>query len=174
MSPFMPAKVSLAAAVSVAVLCLVGVPVFAASPPPEAATARADAEIPAAEIPAATLLQPADLARILRSPGDPKPIILQVGSHVLYGEAHIAGAEYVGAAGQTEGLQALRDRVRSVERDRLIVLYCGCCPWSKCPNIRPAYRALLSLGFSRVKALYLADNFGTNWVDPGYPVEKGR
>jgi hypothetical protein len=58
--------------------------------------------------------------------------------------------------------------------DTLIVIYCGCCPWSHCPNIAAAYDTLHGLGFRRVKALYIADNFGNNWVDAGYPVTKGR
>jgi hypothetical protein len=33
---------------------------------------------------------------------------------------------------------------------------------------------LSSLGFTRVKALYIADNFGTNWVAKGYPAAKNR
>jgi thiosulfate/3-mercaptopyruvate sulfurtransferase len=125
------------------------------------------------EIPEVARLQPAQLAQILLFPGSDKPLILQVGSHVLYREAHIAGSEYVGAAGQDTGLQALRDRVRALPRDQFIVIYCGCCPWSRCPNIRAAYRQLLSLGFTRVKALYIEDNFGSNWVDHRYPVAKG-
>jgi len=126
------------------------------------------------DIPAAQLLQPAELVQILNSSAGEKPLILQVGSHVLYAEAHISGSEYVGAGGQDSGRQVLRDRVKSLKRDQFIVLYCGCCPWGKCPNIRPAYHALTSLGFTRVRVLYLADNFGTNWVAKGYPVAKGR
>jgi thiosulfate/3-mercaptopyruvate sulfurtransferase len=30
------------------------------------------------------------------------------------------------------------------------------------------------MGFVNIRVLYLADNFGTNWVDKGYPVERGR
>jgi hypothetical protein len=29
------------------------------------------------------------------------------------------------------------------------------------------------MGFTRVKVLYIADNFGDNWVKPGYPVAAG-
>lgn len=126
------------------------------------------------DIPPAQRLQPAELVQILRTSAGEKPLILQVGSHVLYAEAHIPGSEYVGAAGQESGVQALRERVKTVPRDRLIVLYCGCCPWSRCPNIRPAYRELTALGFTRLKVLYLADDFGTNWVALGYPIAKGR
>jgi len=126
------------------------------------------------EIPPAQLLQPAELAQLLRSSGGEKPLILQVGSQVLYSEAHIPGSLYVGAAGQDSGLQALRDWAKALPRDRFVIIYCGCCPWNKCPNIRRAYQQLISLGFSHVKALYIADDFGTNWVAQGYPVAKGQ
>jgi thiosulfate/3-mercaptopyruvate sulfurtransferase len=129
---------------------------------------------PAASIPAADLVQPAELAASLKSATTQKPLILQVGSHVLYAEAHIAGSEYAGSAGQEGGLQTLRDRVVKLPKDASIVIYCGCCPWTRCPNIAPAYDQLRALGFSHVKVLYIADNFGTNWVDQGYPVDKGR
>ena len=127
-----------------------------------------------AVIPAAQLLQPAELAQILRSSSGDKPLVLQVGSHVLYAEAHIPGSEYAGAGAQDSGLQALKDRVKGLKPTQFLVLYCGCCPWNKCPNIRPAYQQLHALGFTQVKVLYLADNFGADWVDKGYPVAKGR
>jgi thiosulfate/3-mercaptopyruvate sulfurtransferase len=54
------------------------------------------------------------------------------------------------------------------------VLYCGCCPWSHCPNVHTAYQELQALGFTSVKVLYIADDFGTDWVDKGYPTAKGE
>jgi hypothetical protein len=48
------------------------------------------------------------------------------------------------------------------------------CPWSHCPNVAAAYEALLTLGFTQVKVLYIADNFGDNWVNLGYPAAKGQ
>src|ERR1700731_4427930 len=127
----------------------------------------------AAGIPPDRLMQPAELAGMLHTAGQ-RPLILQVGSHILFAEAHIPGAEYAGPGGQEGGLQALRDRVRNMSRDQFIVIYCGCCPWIKCPNIKPAYRELQSLGFTGVKVLYIANNFGTDWVAKGYPIAKGR
>lgn len=127
----------------------------------------------AASIPAAALIQPADLAASLKSPSGPKPLVLHVGFHVLYTQAHIPGSEYVGPASDEAGLQLLRNRVAKLPKDAAIVIYCGCCPWSDCPNIAAAYDALHALGFSRVKALYIANNFGANWIDQGYPVAKG-
>ncbi len=154
---------------SVVLLAVLCTRAHARSPHDESQTASARAEIPAAE-----LLQPKELEQLLRSSGGEKPLILQVGSHVLYAEAHIPGSEYIGAAGQDAGLQALQERVKGLERSQFIILYCGCCPWTKCPNIHPAYRQLHVLGFTRVKVLYLATNFGTDWVNKGYPVAKGR
>ena len=119
------------------------------------------------------LIQIDDLVTTLKSPGAAKPLILQVGSHVLYSQAHIAGSEYVGAASTEEGIQALRKRLASVPKNKAIVIYCGCCPWSHCPNIKPAAEALRSMGFSNFKALYIPDNFGTDWADKGYPTAQG-
>ena len=154
-----------------AVVCLAFLCARTHAQPPRSPSPTASAR---AEIPAAELLQPEELEQVLRSSGGEKPLILQVGSHVLYAEAHIPGSEYAGAAGQDAGLQALQERVKGLERSQFILLYCGCCPWIKCPNIRAAYQQLHDLGFTRVKVLYLATNFGTDWVNKGYPVAKGR
>ena len=131
------------------------------------------AHIPASSIPTADLIQPADFAASLQSTS-PKPLILQVGSHVLFAEAHIPDAEYAGPTNQEAGLQILKDRVATLPKDTAIVLYCGCCPWDRCPNIAPAYNQLHAMGFTHLKVLYIADNFGSNWVAKGYPVAKGR
>lgn len=125
-------------------------------------------------IPAAQLIEPADLAKILHASNAERPLILQVGSKVLFNEAHIPGAEYAGPAAKDAGLQALRQRVQPLPHDKFLVIYCGCCPWGHCPNIRPAYRELTALGFTHLKVLYLKDNFGTDWVAKGYPTTKGE
>src|SRR5437588_10940715 len=128
----------------------------------------------ATAIPASRQISPEDLVKRLRNSGNEKPLMIQVGSHVLYAQAHIPGSEYIGPASTEAGLQQLRKRVESLPRTNSIILYCGCCPWSHCPNVKPADDALRSLGFSNVKVLYISDNFGTNWVDKGYPTAKGE
>jgi thiosulfate/3-mercaptopyruvate sulfurtransferase len=124
-------------------------------------------------IPALRLINPDELVKILQSAKSEKPLMIQVGSHVLYTEAHIPGSEYIGPASSESGLQSLRKRVDPLPRDKFILLYCGCCPWSHCPNIKPADDALHAMGFANVKVLYIADNFGADWVEKGYPVAKG-
>ena len=128
---------------------------------------------PAASLPAAALMQPADFAATLNASATSKPLILQVGFRKAYLQAHIPGSEYVGAASEEDGAKVLRERVATLHKDSAIVLYCGCCPWSKCPNIAAAYEALQHLGFKNVKVIYIADDFGTNWVDQGFPTAKG-
>jgi rhodanese-related sulfurtransferase len=120
------------------------------------------------------LINPEDLVKLIQSPGKDKPLMIQVGSHVLFAQAHIPGSEYIGPASTESGIQQLRKRVDSLPRTKLVVLYCGCCPWGHCPNVKPADDALQSMGFTNVKVLYISDNFGTNWVDKGYPVAKGE
>jgi|SRR5579864_50337 len=118
------------------------------------------------------LINPEDLVKILQSSKE-KPLMFQVGSHMLFLQAHIPGSEYAGPAVNESGLQQLRKRVESLPRNKFIVLYCGCCPWNHCPNVKPADDALHAMGFTNVKVLYVADNFGANWVDKGYPTTKG-
>jgi rhodanese-related sulfurtransferase len=80
----------------------------------------------------------------------------------------------MGAGSSDAGQQKLRDRVKGLPKNTAIVIYCGCCPWGHCPNIHPAFQALHSLGFTNVKAVYIANDFGTDWVQKGYPVAKGE
>ena len=104
----------------------------------------------------------------------PKPLLFQVGSHMLYVQAHIPGSDYIGAGNTPEGIQHLQQRVSRLPKNAFIVLYCGCCPWSHCPNLNPAYEVLHQLGFTNVRVLYMANNFGADWVDKGYPIARGE
>jgi thiosulfate/3-mercaptopyruvate sulfurtransferase len=118
------------------------------------------------------LIQPKDLAEELSAAGSAaKPIVLQVGPNVLYRSKHIPGAGYAGPAAKPDGLDLLKNTVAKLPRDREIVLYCGCCPWDRCPNIRPAVELLQGMGFQRVRALSLPTDFKADWIDRGYPVE---
>jgi hypothetical protein len=119
------------------------------------------------------LIQPGELATVLQS-GKSKPLILNVGPRMLYAQAHIPGAEYIGPGSDAQAREALRARVKSVSKSQAIVLYCGCCPWSHCPNVHPAFKELFDLGFKNVKVLYIANNFGADWVNRGYPTERGQ
>jgi thiosulfate/3-mercaptopyruvate sulfurtransferase len=118
------------------------------------------------------LIQPDDLVKAMKGPQ--KPTVLYVGPKAFYQQAHVPGAEYIGATARPEGLEQLRTRSASIKHDAPVVIYCGCCPWDHCPNIRPAYDELHKMGFTNLKVLYLPGTFGTSWADKGLPVEKGQ
>lgn len=113
------------------------------------------------------LLQPKDVAAHLQG-----PLVIHVGFNVLYRAAHVTGSQYAGPASKAEGIELLKAAVAGQPKDREIVLYCGCCPWEKCPNIRPAFAALHEMGFTRVRVMAVPKDFKTDWDDKGYPTEK--
>ncbi len=116
-------------------------------------------------------ITPEELARVLRSPGSEKPLMFHVGFRVLFAQAHIPGSQYAGPGSNQAGLEALRKAVATTPKTKTIVLYCGCCPWERCPNLEQPWRTLVGAGFARVKVLFIPKNFGQDWVQKGYPVE---
>ena len=99
------------------------------------------------------------------------PAIFYAGPNVMFRSKHIRGSIFAGPGSRPEGLDLLKAAAGKLPRDREIVVYCGCCPWDHCPNIKPAMDLLKGMGFTHVKAMYLPENFKNNWIDRGYPVE---
>ncbi len=126
----------------------------------------------AATLDAKYQITPEDLLKQMQS--SKAPLILNVGPQKLYEQAHIKGSEFIGPGSNPEGIAKLKERVKALPKNAAIVLYCGCCPWGHCPNVDPAFAALQQMGFTNVKVMYVAHNIGTDWVDKGYPVEKGK
>ena len=119
------------------------------------------------------VLQPADFAAALRSPSAKQPAILCVAFPVLYRSRHIVHAVLAGPASKPEGIDLLKKAVADMPKDSDIVLYCGCCPMEKCPNMRPAYRTLKEMGFSHVRVLSIPTNMQADWYSKDYPSEAG-
>ncbi len=118
------------------------------------------------------VVPPEQFAPRIASAGAAGPLVIHVGFAALYHGSHIPGAKYAGPASKPEGLDDLKKAVAGQPHDREIVLYCGCCPWDKCPNIRPAFAALHDLGFKNVKVVMIPDSLKADWIDKGYPIEK--
>lgn len=123
--------------------------------------------------PAAQSLQPADLARELGDKNETPPTIVYVGFRTLFAGGHIPGATFHGSASTEQGLSDLKKWAEELPRTTNLVIYCGCCPLEKCPNIRPAFAALDKMGFKKLRVLVLPTSFATEWVDKGYPIQKG-
>lgn len=119
------------------------------------------------------VIQPAALAKQLQNSSN-KPLLLHVGFESLYVQGHIPDSKYCGPARNSDGIARLKTCLEGVSHKRAIVLYCGCCPWHECPNIRPAFEAVKKMGFTNLKVLYIPDNFGQDWVQKGYPVSSGE
>lgn len=126
------------------------------------------AQAPAA-IPLTDQIQPNVLAA-----NTSKALILYVGFPTLYKSNHIPNAVLAGPASNATGLTSLKQALEKVSKDREIVIYCGCCPWNVCPNIRPAFDLLKKMGYAKVKALVIESNLDENWIKKGHPVEKGN
>jgi len=122
------------------------------------------------EIPRTDTIQPDELVKEITIKG--KPIIVCVAPRFLYDGAHIPGALFHGPGSTTEGLADLRHWAQGTARDRAIVLYCGCCPIPRCPNVRPALAELHEMGFTNLKVLWHPKDFHTDCMEKGYPVEK--
>ena len=113
---------------------------------------------------AAQLMAPADLAAILENPNAQKPLIYSVGPGAL-----IKGSIDMGAAHEKENLDKLKTALSKLPQDAEIVIYCGCCPFDRCPNIRPAFKLLNEMKFTHAHLLNLEHNIRTDWVAKGYP-----
>lgn len=136
------------------------------------ASTRGFASPPAAQDPwpPSQLIMPWSLAKELQGTGK-KPRVVCVGVPTLYQSAHIPGAQMEGPASEAAGLAKLRQWARRASKDSRVVIYCGCCPFNVCPNVRPAYEALRKAGFTHIQVLSLRNNFLTDWMDKGYPIE---
>src|SRR3978361_1434614 len=89
-------------------------------------------------LPSDALMPPEQLASLLSKSNRPRPTLIFVGYHPLFIGAHIQGAIFAGPDAKPEGIEQLKAVVRNIPRAHPIVVYCGCCPFDKCPNIRPA------------------------------------
>jgi thiosulfate/3-mercaptopyruvate sulfurtransferase len=121
--------------------------------------------------PKADLLEAAALAQAIQSANP--PVVVAVPFAVLYRSKHILHAVDGGTGSKPEGIETLKKAVANLSKDADIVVYCGCCPMVKCPNIRPAYRALKELGFTHVRVLNVPTNMHEDWYSKGYPYEPG-
>jgi hypothetical protein len=118
-------------------------------------------------------VQAVDLARELTDKSSTLPTVVYVGFHTLFGGGHIPGASFHGSASSEQGLSDLKKWADTLPRSADLVIYCGCCPIEKCPNIRPAFAALRDMGFKKLRVLVLPTSFAVDWVDKGYPTQKG-
>ena len=111
------------------------------------------------------LMEPEGLAGLLNTSKE-VPVMFNIGPL-----ADIKGAVHVGSTANKAGLDILSRLAAKVPKDKMVVLYCGCCPFRNCPNIRPAFNLLKEQGYKNIRLLNLKHNLKVDWTDNGYPME---
>jgi thiosulfate/3-mercaptopyruvate sulfurtransferase len=123
----------------------------------------------------AETVKPADLVKEMTDgKGANRPVVVCTGFRILYEGAHIPGAVFHGPASKPEGLDDLKKWAQGIPRSSKVVVYCGCCPFDHCPNIRPAFETLHAMGFQHSRVLVLPNNFAKDWVGQRYAYDKGK
>ena len=112
------------------------------------------------------LMEPSELANTINSKKD-IPVIISIGPG-----ATIPNSIDVGMVNTKEGLDKLKTQLNDLSKDKKIIIYCGCCPYEHCPNVRPAIDALKEMKFTNYYLLDLPHNIKKDWIDKGYPASK--
>lgn len=110
------------------------------------------------------LMEPSVLASRISQAKANNILIMAVGPDAL-----IKGSIDIGDTHEQSKLKKLKNYLKNVPKDKEVVIYCGCCPFDRCPNVRPAFRALKEMGFKNSKLLNLPKNIKANWLDKNYP-----
>ena len=109
------------------------------------------------------LMAPAALAKVMEAKKE-VPVVVSVGPGAL-----IPNSVDIGPANEEENLAELKKLLAGKKKDSKVVVYCGCCPFDRCPNVRPAIQVLKDAGFTNYYLLNLKTNLKTDWIDKGYP-----
>lgn len=112
------------------------------------------------------LMPTKELADKITTNAKDKPLIFNVGPM-----ENIKGAQAVGAATNATFSTKILSYLTMESKTKPVVVYCGCCSYSSCPNIKPAYDILLAQGFKNTKVLELPEGIKPDWVAKGYPTE---
>jgi hypothetical protein len=113
------------------------------------------------------LIAPDQLAAMIKTGSGDKPVIFNIGA-----VEDIQDARHIGPVNNAAHLEAFTRALNNLSRNAPLIIYCGCCPFTKCPNIRPAFAQMQKMGFSNIKLLNLETNLKTNWIAKGYPMAK--
>ncbi len=113
------------------------------------------------------LMEPTELAKIIRNGSSERLYIYCIGPSGL-----IKNAVDIGEGKNKKNIEKLSNEVKNLPKDAAIIIYCGCCPFENCPNIRPAFTLLNEMKFTNHKLLNLSHNLKVDWIDKGYPMNK--
>ena len=110
------------------------------------------------------LMEPSVLAKKLTSTVK-HPIIFNIGPSGVIKEAID-----IGSGQEKANIEKLKKETVKLDKSSEVVVYCGCCPFKNCPNIRPAFEALNAAGLKNSFLLNLPENLRVDWIAKGYPM----
>lgn len=113
------------------------------------------------------LMPTRELADKINTNAKDKPLVFNVGPM-----ENIKTAKVIGLGTSISAMEKMKSSLSMENKNRTIVVYCGCCSYANCPNIKPAYDALISNGFKNAKVLELPEGIKPDWVAKGYPMEE--
>ena len=111
------------------------------------------------------LMNPSELSTILKE-NKQVPVIYSIGPGAI-----IPHSKDIGMIKEADNMKLFKDELGELPKDTQIVVYCGCCPYERCPNVRPAVQLLKEMKFTNFKLLDLSHNIKIDWINKGYPVE---
>jgi hypothetical protein len=112
------------------------------------------------------LTEPSALMATLKTNKD-VPVIFSVGPGAI-----IPNSIDIGMVKDEKNLARFKEQISKLSRSANILIYCGCCPFDHCPNVRPAIALLQRMQFTNYHLLDLPHNIKTDWISRGYPVTK--
>lgn len=112
------------------------------------------------------LMPPSTLSNAIKANKN-DAVVLSIGPSAL-----IPGSQDMGMAGEKKGKDKLKSTLTTLNKNQKVVVYCGCCPYSQCPNVRPAMALLKELKFTNYYLLDMPNNFKVDWIDKKYPTMK--
>lgn len=113
------------------------------------------------------LMRPSELAKMLNDSSAQIPLLYNIGPSGL-----IKNSIDIGEGKNTQNIEKFRKELSKLSKDADIVIYCGCCPFKDCPNIRPPFNLLNEMKFTNHKLLNLPQNLKVDWIDKGYPMNE--
>ncbi len=115
----------------------------------------------------AQLMAPETLANIINDTHATPILIVNIGPAGL-----IQRATDIGPMSDPSNVESLKNLLSKTDKSTAVVVYCGCCPFKNCPNIRPAFEMLKFYKFSKPYLLNLPHNLKVDWIDKGFPMSK--
>lgn len=111
------------------------------------------------------IMPTAELAEKIKSAAKDAPVVFNVGPM-----DNIKSAVFVGRATSATFTDQLKRELNMVPKTTTVVVYCGCCSFSSCPNLKPAFDAVVALGYKNARVLDLPEGIKPDWVAKKYPM----